>query len=259
MGKISLKTGISIIVAYGFVMAAACVCIVHANRKALVNDEPGQEISGEYDAAMPEHVDYDADYDMADSYGDIAFGDWKEMYLDYIANFDRAIADTSMDEKRAETLISEIRFGLVYVDDDDIPELYIEYPEYPWYKKARIITCRAGKLNDISGERSENGVSSWSYCEYIERSGLFLGVYDEKSGYKRIGAYMLEGGEVRILGSGIVSPAYGKKGDTYTWNGAGLTKEEFDGAINDVYDRTKSLRCDEMTSLYEIKDLIEGY
>lgn len=180
---------------------------------------------------------------------------WKDAYLRYIQNFewkinsqiDEYVSDYGMDTQAAADMRAMIQYGLIYIDDDDIPELYIEYPIDPPYQEARIITCYDGRLID-SGDEYE-----WSSCEYIEGSGLCYGEFDQMSLY-RSGVYKLKNGKWQMLGSGS---GQGDSFPYFEWNGAEVTSyEEIERNINAIYDMERSGECGKDMSVFDLIKLI---
>ncbi|MDE5698960.1 MAG: zinc-ribbon domain-containing protein [Lachnospiraceae bacterium] len=180
---------------------------------------------------------------------------WRYYYTTYIEDFEQRI-NSQIDEYVLEYGLSaqgvadmrtSIQYDLIYIDDDDIPELYIEYPVDPPFQKARIITYYDGQLVD-SGDEYD-----WSSCEYIEGSGLCYGEFDRMS-LHRSGVYKLENGKWQMQGSGS---GQGHSFPYFEWNGTEVSSyEEIERNIDALYDRAHSSKCGKSMSALEVIKLI---
>lgn len=176
---------------------------------------------------------------------------WRYLYTVHIENFEQQISkyvsDYGLSPQAAADMSAEIRYDLIYIDDDDIPELYIEYPVDPPYKEARIITYRDRQLVD-SGDEYD-----WSSCEYIEGSGLCYGEFDRMSLY-RSGVYKLKNGKWQMQGSGS---GQGDSFPYFEWNGTEVSSyEEIERNIDALYDWAHSSKCGKSMSALEVIRLI---
>lgn len=182
---------------------------------------------------------------------------WKDAYLRYIQNFewkinsqiDEYVSDYGMDAQAAADMKARIQYDLIYIDDDDIPELYIGYPVDPVnpdLQGARIITYYDGQIIDSRDEYD------WSFCEYIERSGLCYGEVSGFGGFRLEGVYKLENGKWQLMGLGSMDMF-----PYFEWNGAEVSSyEEIERNINAIYDRDRSRECGKAMSVFDLIKLI---
>lgn len=214
----------------------------------------------------------------ADGYGIVSAGPeptgedalWKVEYLRYMEHFEYWINDQIADwvskgrgrDAPTEADIREgIKYDLIYIDDDDIPELYVEYAKFRGDVfdglEAHIITYYDGQLID---NRMEDSDGDWTWycdhidCEYIERSGLCYGSFSalENFGYD---IYKLENGRLQTIGSGNVFWDF----SAFTWNDVVYsTPEEMWSKIDEVYDSSRSIKCGKKMSAVELMGLIDS-
>ncbi|WP_173020129.1 MULTISPECIES: sigma-70 family RNA polymerase sigma factor [unclassified Eubacterium (in: firmicutes)] len=169
---------------------------------------------------------------------------WQNAYMNYIGEREKG-NEASMD----------IEYNLVYIDDDDVPELLV----YSGY------TAGGGNVvtyydNSIKDQYVANyGVS------YIEKSGLFTSSAGRMDSYGDI-VYRLNKGTFEELGHGKfgifneVNPSdYGEDRYEYFWNDQKVTKEEYDEELKKVYAGDIVVPDDEMYSAEEIIDKIEAF
>ncbi len=161
---------------------------------------------------------------------------WKEKYLDYL----RSISDADTYE-----------YDLIYLDDDDIPELYIDTQVMAggtW-----LITCYNGKIQDVD-------TGEYDGLSYIERSGLIHISTGHGGGYEdRI--VKLKKGEFSILKSGYYSQMPdGNDGvdEQYCWDGEEVTSEEYFTGIEKAYDKTKEQVTTGQYTYHELYALLTG-
>lgn len=202
------------------------------------------------------HDSYFDGYSIANAEVELTGEDavWKDAYLMYIENFDWQIndqidtyvSDYGMGAQEKADMRARIQYDLIYINDDDIPELYIEYPIDPPYQEARMITYYDGQL--IVSEEEYY----WSFCEYIEGSGLVYGEHDQLEHYE-YGVYKLENGRWQTIGS-----AYENTNLPYfEWNGTEVSSyEEIERNINAIYDMERSRECGNDMSVFDLIKLI---
>ena len=148
---------------------------------------------------------------------------WKSSYIEFI-EADPDISTTS----------DLCTCGLIYVDNDDIPELIVEYGG--WALGTKIVSYKDGQLLSRSFA-GEGGIS------YIEHKGLVhnaaghMGTMtDEFAGLDKDGFH--------DLGFGT---RYGDAEDyvhysEYQWNWDDVTKEEYDNYVESVFDESQAKR-----------------
>ncbi len=125
--------------------------------------------------------------------------DWKRIYLNYIPT----LPD-----------FNNSYYALAYIDDDDVPELYIDS-----YGEAKVCTYYNGKITSIDLEKM------YGEAGYIERSGLF-----KQTGYRSdisVDVYQLKEGVFSITHIGE-SDDY----SYYTVDGKSVTSVEYEKTVN---------------------------
>lgn len=125
-------------------------------------------------------------------------------------------------------------YEVIYLDEDDIPELVV------------IGNCEAAGCRIVSyydGEVHENYLSRL-YFSYIEKENLLCNSDGHMDYYYDI-VYKLEKGELIAVGEGYYGAEdnsnvqYDEAGDpiyVYEWNGKQMTEEEYDQALDTLYD-----------------------
>ncbi|MDE5598147.1 MAG: hypothetical protein K2J04_09965, partial [Lachnospiraceae bacterium] len=163
------------------------------------------------------------------------FATWQEAYIDFINKPQSTIWTSENDSD----------YSLIYVDDDDIPELYIHTGIMA--TGAFIVSFYDGKVRAMNRERG--GI------EYIEYDGLLYSGWGN-AGFYPCNVYMLEKGEFSEIGTGWTSEnndaEKGFLGYDYFWEGSLTTEEEYNVCLNKLIDTSQ---CIEPAELY-IKDEI---
>lgn len=148
---------------------------------------------------------------------------WKEVYIDYINSDDSLI----------------FAYALIYLDDDDIPELYLSGATE--LDGDRICTIGADGNIEVLNISMIGGTS------YIERSGIFCNFNGSFLVYS-LSFYQLENGEFKMLDDhGMQTDAFDDSGETvssYKWNDVEVTEEEFYSNWDAIID------TDEMIDLF---------
>ena len=142
---------------------------------------------------------------------------WKKNYLDYLKSY--TDADT-------------YEYDLIYLDDDDMPELYIDTQVMAG--GTRLITFSKGKIREVD-------TGEYDGLSYIEKSGLMHISSGHGGGYEdRI--VMLKRGRFSVLRSGSYSEMPDGNGgvdEEYWWEDEEVTREEYFAEIDKIYDKTK--------------------
>lgn len=127
--------------------------------------------------------------------------DWKQLYLNRLDEDD--IQDIYM-------------FGLADVNDDSVPELYID----------RVTRAEGGSLLYISnGKLNEERIET-SFA-YAEKTGYFITEYGV-NGLCSLTEYMLDNnGNLKKTAQGESNENEQLPQPVYQWNGVAVTKEEF--------------------------------
>lgn len=170
-------------------------------------------------------------------------GDWKKLYLDYIKQYESDLYDG-------------FRYSLVYIDEDDVPELWINANvcangEY-------ILSSCKGKVEALNLDRIGS--------VYIPKSGLIYSDTGHMDHYP-IAIYELKKGKFKIREQGIYYFPENLRSEVetyediaaryvYEWEGKEISKEEFEEKRNACFDLGQSIRPQEELSYSEIVELL---
>lgn len=132
----------------------------------------------------------------------------------------------------------DFTYNLVYLDDDDIPELFVS-SEYEAGGEM-LVSYYDGKTEYYHISRLG--------ARYIERSGLFyannghMGVYPVIIG-------KLENGKFSVIGNGLHEVYWNDEPETerYVWENDEVSAEEFEENIDRLFDREQSVCFDART------------
>lgn len=163
------------------------------------------------------------------------YSDWKTAYLDFI-------------ERRENTYDYNYKYALVYVDNNDIPELYVQGvceadgDLVLSYKKGKIIEQHLGRL--FGGK-------------YIERSGKIINQNGHMGGYYDNIYKLDENGFSQILRASYTERYVGDANDPeviteYSIDGNIVSKDEYNAAINTVFDISAAVRFSDSAVSYEV-------
>ena len=170
------------------------------------------------------------------------FATWQEAYIDFI----------NKPQSTIWTLENNSDYSLIYVDDDDIPELYIHTGIMA--TGAFIVSFYDGKVRAINRERG--GI------EYIEYGGLFYSGWGN-AGFYPCNVYMLEKGEFSEIGTGWISEnndaEKGFLSFDYFWEGRLMTETEYKECLNKLIDTSQCIRPDEVYTKDEILEILEEW
>ena len=169
-------------------------------------------------------------YHFWDSYE--AQGYWKEAYLEYVRRID---ADA---------------FALVYLDDDEIPEVYCEING----NADRIVACHNGMIRERDLQRYG--------LFYREREGIYL-TEGGNNGEFPLEIVQLKEGEFTVLASGWTKSEYIANAEstdpdqltyfeTYDWNGHSVTKDEYYRNIDAIIERKTAIHPETLYAKEEV-------
>ena len=167
---------------------------------------------------------------------------WKQIYIDVLNDpdvFDRSIES----------------FSLIYVDDDDIPELVFTPPG------------RSGStIYTVSGGNPES-ISTGFIETYIERGNLFYSRYWTSGGSQDEVLAIIDG-KFHPIHKGNISPQIDGNGEimldsdkwlnpTYIWNDTEISETGYQEKINEVFDTSRAVELHYQTA-DEIINRIRG-
>lgn len=139
-------------------------------------------------------------------------------------------------------------FALIYLDDDDIPEIY----------------CRGNGNGDRlfiwhNGNVKEQALEGDAFC-YLEKQGIFYSS-GGNMGYFPSKVYALKNREVSLLAEGLWQSEYVsdendpnelKLVETFEWQGESVTQEEYYKQIDSLIDRKSAKRISEFYARDEV-------
>ncbi|MCR4745915.1 MAG: hypothetical protein K5894_11905 [Lachnospiraceae bacterium] len=172
---------------------------------------------------------------------------WQKAYIDYL----------NTDEEIAPYAKEDYTFALIYLDDDDIPELFIDTGfeaggQYiATYYNGKVVTHQFLRIGS----------------QYIERSGLVY-THTGNMDYYPLTITKLENGTFTEIASGL---SYVSEEDwekmttdenypytlTYEWGDEIVTEEQFNTNIEEIYDLEKSTYPEDLCSYDEFVDRLE--
>ncbi|MCR4609634.1 MAG: YgdI/YgdR family lipoprotein [Eubacterium sp.] len=166
---------------------------------------------------------------------------WAELYLEYVRGKNYPQQDFS--------------YKLVYLDDDEIPELYINTVfmgswELVYYDP------------DNKSGTAEDGLSvfsaSFSSFSYLEREGIFR-VDQAQSGAFSDTIYTFKDGIMTKIGygDGGYTPGSDDRTIEYRWEGADVSKEEYEASIERIFDVNRAVSPTDRMSFHEFWDYLD--
>lgn len=186
----------------------------------------------------------DADTQTEENQNDLVSVDWKSLYLDYL--------NTLKQNGKIDMYVSA---GLIYVDDDDIPELYLEGDCEA--TGCLVLTCGSGTVDELQTSRL--------YFNYIERQNL-LDNNEGHMGYYYDYIFSIEDGKWKCIAEGTYNDKWdettseyvvddaGEPVMEYTWNNETTDEAGYDKQLKAVYDGSKAIAPEGYTfdELYSI-------
>lgn len=159
--------------------------------------------------------------------------DWKQAYADYLP-------EHTVD-------IYPRRFVLIYLDDDDIPEIA---------DIGRAEAEGSRILNYSNGAVHETQLRRLSFS-YIPRGNLLLN-NEGNMGHYIATVYSIVDGQMTVIANGTKDtiedpPVLDESGYSYTWNGTPVTAEEYKAELAAVFDESLAVYS------YDLYDPIADY
>ncbi len=169
--------------------------------------------------------------------------EWKERQLENFATWQEAYAAYI---ERRESMVSEYAsYALIYVDDDEIPELYIYTGGMATGEF--VVSFYDGHVGVMNRERVG--------LQYMERVGL---LYSESGnmGFNPCNIYKLDKGTFSEIGTGLCSEIYDEEEVSfeYFWEGCPVTENEYEARIAELIDKSA---CVELAELYTKEEILE--
>ncbi len=171
--------------------------------------------------------------------------EWKKRQLESFATWQEAYAAYIERRKCNPMMLEYVDYALIYVDDDEIPELYIFSGGMAMGEF--VVSFYDGHMGVMN--RGRVGL------RYMEHGGL---LYSESGnmGFSPCNIYRLEKGEFSEIGTGWCSESY--DGETvnfdYFWEGRPVTETEYEAQIAELIDKSV---CVEPAKLYTKEEILE--
>lgn len=167
------------------------------------------------------------------------FESWQEAYIDFV---NKPNSTTYRSE------YGEDEYSLIYVDDNDVPELYIYTGGMAGGEI--IVSFYDGKVRAMN--RGRIGIA------YMEYGGLLFSAAGSAGTYP-FNVYMLEKGEFSEIGTGwFTEHQYDDELQeivySYFWEDSPVTEAEYEAHINELIDTSK---CIEPSVLYTKDEILE--
>lgn len=172
--------------------------------------------------------------------------DWRTLYLDYLN-----------DLKNQNIINRYLSAGLIYVDNDEIPELYLEGDCEA--TGCLILTCSSCSVDVLHTDRI--------YFTYMEKHNLLNNSEGNMGGYYDI-IYSIEDGKWICVANGTCSEMYGVNGPVmdengdiiyqYTWMDQSVSSEEYERELAAVYNQKMAKVPDECYTLDEMETILRS-
>lgn len=153
---------------------------------------------------------------------------WKQIYLDYINNLSNS---------------DYYEYALVYVDEDDIPELYMHGKQRPM-------------SSELCWAYNDEVYSQWLMIdgfEYIEKENLFFST-GVQSGVQGDFVYKINGIEATQIHQGTASRLIQGQ-ERFIWNGEDVSEDEYNSLRAEVFESSK---VKTITSFMTLDELISN-
>lgn len=163
---------------------------------------------------------------------------WQEAYIDFISKIHVTIP----------TLDNGFEYSLIYVDDDDIPELYVFTGGMALGEI--IVSFYNGNIGIMNRDRC--GIA------YIEHGGLLYNA-NGAMGFYPCNVYMLKKGTFTEIGTGWCLESADEQGNIcydYFWEGQAVTEAEFNASIDELIDTSECVIPSPVYSEDEIWELL---
>ncbi|MBQ9087035.1 MAG: hypothetical protein IJY47_07615 [Clostridia bacterium] len=229
------EKNISIIVSMTLLCFSICLCACQTS--TLQNNENTQDLFEENN-----HTTVSSSISGQTNDDRVIFPEWKTAYLDFI-------------ERRESEYAFDYRYALVYVDNDNIPELYAmgtceaDGDLICSYKNGRIIEQRLGRM--LGGK-------------YVEQSGTIMNQNGHMGQYYDNVYKLDENGFSQILNASYTERYVSLENDEfeiikeYFIDGNPTTKDQYNVAINSCFDLSQAVEFyDAAVSYTVIKQQIQ--
>lgn len=169
--------------------------------------------------------------------------DWKEIYLEYLDKYEK---DT--------WAVNAWTYSLIYVNEDDIPELVIDSGIEAG--GCEILTYYEGAVDVLKNYRLN--------FDYIEKGNRFCNSDGNMGSYYDY-VYTIENGKWTCIGEGRYGDGENgvqqdENGDfiyVYSWEGESVDEQEYAQRLSEVYDKQKAVTPQNYYILREMRSLLK--
>ena len=156
---------------------------------------------------------------------------WKEAYIDYLKN---------------KGDLSNYEFALVYVDEDDIPELFVHSKQ----NMMQSTLCWVADGTLCSKDIEASNLSYYEKENLLYTSVVHTGVQSEF-------VYQINNTELSTVHSGMASRVIQGQ-EKFRWDDEEVSEEEYDKLLNQAFNTSKATTTEDYLSADEIIKEIEG-
>lgn len=207
-------------------------------------DDSLEKYIGYEDIGMEQYIQYKNDHSAQQAGYELEWTDrrlkefatWQEAYIDFLEKPSDTIWVSGGDYEE---------YSLIYIDNDDIPELYIDTAFA--VTGTTIVSFYDGKVRSMNRDRG--GI------KYIEYGGLLYSDWGN-TGFYPCDIYSLEKGEFSEIGTGWLRERIDDNtfiDYAYYWEGKEVTETEYEECIKEKIDKSK---CIEPSVLYSRDEII---
>lgn len=165
--------------------------------------------------------------------------DWQEAYAKYAEELEAEYQDKGW---------LDITYSLIYVDEDDIPELVID----AGFSMYHILTFHDGEIDELKTDRA-------TAC-YMERQNL-LDDDNGAMGFYHDYIYSIENGKWVYVTGGEYSDKYddehGAYDFTYRWEGEEVSEAVYQQKLKEVFDTEHAIEPENFVSWEEMLSLFQ--
>lgn len=158
---------------------------------------------------------------------------WKEAYKDFISNGDyRTLTQgfSNADTGELYTITDDnARFSLAYLDDDDIPELFVSGG-----MTVHILTYNGSEITQLITDDELGNVGWYGGVSIVEGKGLFLDDY-QRMGIYSTPVYRMENGNAALLSDILYVQNFDEDGnsiDEFKINNMEVSRDEYLAELN---------------------------
>lgn len=198
------------------IMLSLCACInkpisvIETESKSVETGEVTPEVTEETEIEAETETETVTETETATTKKEISRDEWRAAYKAFLKDY---IKDNNVMDDTDEGP----KFALIYLDDDNVPELVI--PQGHFHSARCELYCYDGKEVRLLGE-----YGSWGGFGYRPESGIFSAGFVNQ-GSEETTYYKLEDGKVITLGSFYMSPK--------SWDSDPTDPENYNYYIND--------------------------